>query len=83
MLEKLLLTRTTGMFVEVTPSMSVSEEPETPGALATFWIVNPAENPVTTYDFHATALYLLGLDHENSLTSLASARENPSGNLLT
>ena len=47
MLEKLLLTRTTGMFVEVTPSMSVSEEPETPGALATFWIVNPAENPVT------------------------------------
>jgi len=43
----------------------------------------PAENPVTTYDFHATALYLLGLDHENSLTSLASAREKPSGNLLT
>ena len=24
----------------------------------------PAENPVTTYDFHATALHLLGLDHE-------------------
>ena len=46
-MEKLLLTRTTGMFVEVVPSMSVSEEPETPGALATFWIVNPAENPVT------------------------------------
>ncbi len=47
MLEKLELTRTTGMFVEVVPSMSVSEEPETPGALATFWIVNPDENPVT------------------------------------
>ena len=47
MLEKLVLTRTTGMFVEVVPSMSVSEEPETPGALATFWIVKPAENPVT------------------------------------
>ena len=47
MLEKLVLTRTTGMFVDVVPSMSVSEEPETPGALATFWIVNPAENPVT------------------------------------
>jgi hypothetical protein len=24
----------------------------------------PAENPVTVYDFHATALHLLGLDHE-------------------
>lgn len=24
----------------------------------------PAENPVTIYDFHATALHLLGLDHE-------------------
>ena len=24
----------------------------------------PAENPVTTYDFHATALHLLGLNHE-------------------
>ncbi len=24
----------------------------------------PAENPVTTYDLHATALHLLGLDHE-------------------
>ena len=47
MFEKLLLTRTTGMFVEVVPSMSVSDEPETPGALATFWMVNPAENPVT------------------------------------
>jgi len=47
MLEKLVLTRTTGMFVDVTPSMSVREDPETPGALATFWIVNPDENPVT------------------------------------
>ncbi len=28
----------------------------------------PAENPVTVYDFHATALHLLGLDHEK-LTS--------------
>jgi hypothetical protein len=25
---------------------------------------HPAENPVTIYDFHATALHLLGLDHE-------------------
>jgi hypothetical protein len=25
---------------------------------------HPAENPVTIYDLHATALYLLGLDHE-------------------
>jgi hypothetical protein len=25
---------------------------------------SPAENPVTVYDFHATALHLLGLDHE-------------------
>ena len=24
----------------------------------------PAQNPVTIYDFHATALHLLGLDHE-------------------
>ena len=24
----------------------------------------PAENPVTIYDLHATALHLLGLDHE-------------------
>jgi uncharacterized protein (DUF1501 family) len=24
----------------------------------------PAENPVTVYDFHATALHLLGLDHQ-------------------
>ncbi len=24
----------------------------------------PAENPVTVYDFHATALHLLGIDHE-------------------
>ena len=23
----------------------------------------PAENPVTVYDFHATILHLLGLDH--------------------
>ncbi|MEO7651922.1 MAG: DUF1501 domain-containing protein, partial [Bryobacteraceae bacterium] len=26
--------------------------------------LGPAENPVTVYDFHATALHLLGLDHE-------------------
>jgi hypothetical protein len=24
----------------------------------------PAESPVTVYDLHATALHLLGLDHE-------------------
>ena len=47
MLEKLVLTRTTGMSVDVVPSMSVSDDPETPGALLTFWIVNPDENPVT------------------------------------
>ena len=23
----------------------------------------PAENPVTVYDFHATILHLLGIDH--------------------
>jgi uncharacterized protein (DUF1501 family) len=26
--------------------------------------LNPAENPVPIYDLHATALHLLGLDHE-------------------
>ena len=24
----------------------------------------PAENPVTVYDFHATILHLMGIDHE-------------------
>ena len=28
------------------------------------WAWKAAKNPTTTYDFHATALHLLGLDHE-------------------
>ena len=46
-MEKVALPSTTGMLVDVVPSISVSEDPETPGAVTTFWIENPEENPLT------------------------------------